>query len=455
MAESSWDAVLGRLDTFWNRTPQPELGRAIRLLRQEFASRREFIDRMAEVSGQLLGADDSLVYRWEEGGTSPRPHYRRILRVLCEVQLVGMDNESRRAFLSRLVAVSGGILSLPLTIQVDVAPPSSPALEPWERLAYVLRHPSRIDEQSLRQLERTTVALQRQEGELTPAAMLPEVRAHLQLVTELLRYGSFGSRTRQWLCSIAGEIAGLAGWLMWELDDGDAATAYFRSGIQAASEAGHRALGAYLVGCFACQPIYRERPEVRLRHLGQRTFGFTQGDAAPATRAWLAVLEAEANALLGRAGDCFQALNRAEAIASQAAHREQAGRPAIPSSQGAFFSDAYLAADEGVARLKLGRSAEAAEILEPLLASLNSNRLKNWYWLYPILADAYIDQGHIERACELASEALVRSFEARIMTNLPLIAKLQEKLSPYRDNLAVRHLGEELETVKRIPPGLE
>jgi tetratricopeptide (TPR) repeat protein len=319
----------------------------------------------------------------------------------------------------------------------------------------VLRHPSSVDQQSLRQLERTTVALQRQEGELNPEALLPAVRAHLQDVTELLRYGSFGSRTRQWLCSIAGEIASLAGWLMWELDDGNGATAYFRSGIQAASEAGDRALGAYLVGCFACQPLYRERPEARLRHLCQRTFGFAQTDAAPATRAWLAVLEAEANALLGRAGDCFKALNRAEAIASQNVHREQSGRPAIPSSHGAFFSDAYLAADEGVARLKLRRAAEAIDILEPLLASLDSNRLKNWYWLYPILADAYIDEGHIERACHLASEALRGSFQARIMTNLPLITKLQGKLVPYRDYQAVRHLGEELETVKSMHPGVE
>ena len=72
------------------------------------------------------------------------------------------------------------------------------------------------------------------------------------------------------LGSIAGETAGLAGWLAFDMEDRRAAAAYFRAGIEAAQEANDRALGAYLVGSSCVQPAYRERPQARLRRLQDR-----------------------------------------------------------------------------------------------------------------------------------------------------------------------------------------
>ena len=74
------------------------------------------------------------------------------------------------------------------------------------------------------------------------------------------------------LSSIAGETAGLAGWLAFDMEDRRAAAAYFRAGIEAAQEANDRALGAYLVGSSCVQPAYRERPQARLRRLRGQTF---------------------------------------------------------------------------------------------------------------------------------------------------------------------------------------
>lgn len=66
---------------------------------------------MARVAREHVGADDSLVYRWEHGQVRPTRRYRRVLAMLCEAQLDIMDHESRREFLSRLIALSGGFLS--------------------------------------------------------------------------------------------------------------------------------------------------------------------------------------------------------------------------------------------------------------------------------------------------------------------------------------------------------
>jgi hypothetical protein len=126
-----------------------------------------------------------------------------------------------------------------------------------------------------------------------PRALLGPVVGHLNTVAALLQGPTRPSLRRQ-LCSIAGETAGLAGWLTFDLEDRRAAGAYFRAGIQAAQEADDKALGAYLVGSSCVQPAYRERPYARLRRLEGRTHGFTRGDANPTTQAWLVTLEAEA-----------------------------------------------------------------------------------------------------------------------------------------------------------------
>jgi hypothetical protein len=165
-------------------------------------------------------------------------------------------------------------------------------------------------------------------------------------------------------------------------------------------------------------------------------------DAAPPTRAWLAVIEAEAHALLGRGRDAYQALDRARAIMSREADLAKGGRPAVLSSQGPFFSNDYLTAEEGVIRAHLGQHAEAASILAPLLDSVAPERRKNWYWLYPMLAGACIHLGDVDLACGLATEALQGSMRMGVATNLPLVSGVRHQLEVHQHDPAVQELDE-------------
>ena len=110
---------------------------------------------------------------------------------------------------------------------------TSVAVEPWERLSAALRQPGRLDREIVSELEHVTVTLEGLESQVSPKALLGPVVGHLDTVASLLK-GSPGPSLRQQLCSIAGETAGLAGWLTWDLEDRKAAGAYFRTGIQAA-----------------------------------------------------------------------------------------------------------------------------------------------------------------------------------------------------------------------------
>jgi hypothetical protein len=315
-----------------------------------------------------------------------------------------------------------------------------------ERLSFALDRPSRVDAECLQQMERTTVFLQKLEGESRRDVLLGPVHGHLLQVMELLR-GSLAPETRRRLCSIAGETAGVAGWLTWQADNEDVSSSWFQFAIDAASEAGNRTLGAYLVGCLATQPHYRESPGLRLQRLASRQSGFTQAAAAPATRAWLATMEAEAHALMGRAGDAFDGLRRAEHIMA-GADAGRAARPSIPSSFGVFFNATYLAAEEAVVRVKLGHHQEAVDILEPLLSGLDPDRRKNWYWLYPMLASSYIKMGNVTSACRFALETVRGTAKMQVATNLPLVLKVRAELDPFRMESGVQQLDDAIDEAR-------
>jgi hypothetical protein len=224
----------------------------------------------------------------------------------------------RRAFLQNIGVTAGFAVT-------------SVAVQPWERLAAALRQPSRLDREIVAELEHVTVTLEGLESQVSPKALLGPVVGHLDTVASLLK-GSPRPSLRQQLGSIAGETAGLAGWLTWDLEDRKAAGAYFHTGIQAAQEADDRALGAYLVGSSCVQPAYRERPHARLRRLDGTTHGFTRADATPSTQAWLVTLEAEAHALAGDEPATLRAMDEADAIMSRRADEPSARRPRV-----AFF----------------------------------------------------------------------------------------------------------------------
>jgi hypothetical protein len=316
---------------------------------------------------------------------------------------------------------------------------ASAFIEPWERLSHALRHPSRVDRATVSSLESLTIMLESRESHENPRALLGPVEGHLGNVATLL-VGSPALRPQ--LCSIAGETAALAGWLAWDLEDRPAAAGYFRVGIDAAKEANDRALGAYLVGSSCVQPAYRERPYARLRRLQGRTHGFARSDASPSTRAWLATLEAEAHALAGDASSCLRAFDEAEAAMSRAGGEDEWRRPRVT-----FFDRNYLAGERGVALARLGQSGAAQDMLAPALASLDPSMVKTRPRLLAALAVAHVQQGDVDRACELGAEALGIAAQQEVQPNLQDVRKLRLDLEPWRDSQAVKDLDEQLRAV--------
>jgi tetratricopeptide (TPR) repeat protein len=390
----------------------------------------------ADKRGWRLPSDDDLIRmmrRWERGEHKPGERYRELLAEVYDDSAPDglqpesiLDDMQRRPFLRGLGAFIG-------------LAAASAFIEPWERLSHALRHPSRVDRATVSSLASLTVMLESRESQENPRALLGPVEGHLGNMATLLA-GSPPLRPE--LCSIAGETAALAGWLAFDIEDRPAAAGYFRVGIEAAKEANDRALGAYLVGSSCVQPAYRERPYARLRRLEGRTFGFARSDASPSTQAWLATLEAEAHALAGDTSKCLRVFDEAEAAMSRAGGEDESSRPRL-----AFFDSDRLAGERGVALARLGQPDAAQDVLASALASLDPSVVKTRPRLLAALATAHVQQGDVDRACELGAEALGIAAQQEVQPNLQDVRKLRLDLEPWRDSQAVKDLDEQLRAV--------
>ncbi len=420
------------------------MGRNV-LLRREREARGWSLD---DVADQLVRAEMELglppsqtdghsVGRWERGERRPRP---RAVQALCHLfrrtpfQLGLFDEEGeepdviRREFL-RL----GGVL-------VGAAAIGHPdSLEPWERLQRAMRHPSRIDLEAVGHLEQLTVTFESLEAQASPRTLIRPVAGHLGTISALLE-GTPPSDSRRQLLSLAAESAGLLAWLSWDIGavSRDQARAYVRTALAAAQEAGDTALGAYLVGTASVVEHAKDEAVARLQFLEGTPYGFSVDDASPSTRAWLAGLEAEANALLGRTTESLRALERANLAWSRSAD----GSALRPRT--VFFNAARLAGEQGICLARLGRTAEARTVLTSALDDLDRNQQKSRPRLLTALGSAHAAEGNVDEACRLAGEALSSAVSMAVQPNLQDVLALRRQLDPWRDSRVVGDLDERI-----------
>jgi hypothetical protein len=284
-------------------------------------------------------------------------------------------------------------------------------------------------------LEGITIGLQRLgPTQVSSRAVLGPVTGHLNALLRLLQT-SLTPSLRARLSSLAGETAGVAGWLRWDMDDPAGAARYFVFAQDAAREGGDRALAAYLAGSAACQPPYRETPERRLDQL--RSLAWS--DATPSARAWLAAKEADAHALLGDDGGCLRALDRAERALDDAPGEGESRRPRF-SPVGAT----WLLGERGASLARLGRTGDARAILLPVLDGLGAESERDRLWLGTALASTYVRDGEPEEACRVAGSVLERAARMQLDPVIKVVADLHQQLGALGSGPAVDELGERL-----------
>ncbi len=402
-----------------------------------------------------LGVDATMISRWERGTRRPRPRYVRLLCHLFELpaEQLGVvedtdvaafpehyqdvledDDVERREFIGKVAALLG-VAAVPAPMLGFQ--PAGP--EPWERLTRVLKQPGKIDQATVDHLEQITMALESLgPTQVSSKALFGPVTGHLDAITLMLQ-GSLPPELRSRLCSLAGETAGLAGWLRWDMDDPEGASVYFETGLEAAREGEDKALGAYLMASAATQPPYRENPEERVRQINGTTHGFSRHDATPAAQVWIAAKEADAFALMGDADGCLRALDRAEHALLLVDNYDPVRRPLHN-----HVNATWLAGERGASLAKLGRSAEARAILQRVLSSLGPSNERDRLWLFTSLASTYLQDQEPEEACRVACTALDRASKMQLDPIFRVVGGLHQEMRSFSKSPAYQELDEHL-----------
>jgi transcriptional regulator with XRE-family HTH domain len=337
----------------------------------------------------------------------------------------GLDMR-RRQFLAELAAALG---------VVTVRGPSLDPLgaEPWERLALALREPSTLDPAGLARLEAEIVGCWREYTMAPSGRLLGRALWRLQDVTQLLSRSPKDALLPQ-LYSLAGQTAGLAGWLSFDVHDHVSAEQYYRVALDAARRLKDHWLEAYLLGLMSFLPMLTGDVRQALEMLG-RAHRLAGSGSSLVVRSWIAAVLAEAHSLAGNDRGCLTMLDEAENCVREAA----ADDPAAD-----VFDTARLAGFKGACLVRLARPDEAHPILELALDSLRPELVRQRSNVLTDDALALLQLGALEESCQAALRSVKVVATIRPAVGSQRMRQLRGRYEPWRDHPAVKALDEQL-----------
>lgn len=258
-----------------------------------------------------------------------------------------------------------------------------------------------------------------------PTTMSPIVGQHLRTVTQLLKVGQ-PAAVRRRLCSIAGHLAGLRAWLLFDMRAIAFAESWFKFALAPATEAEDDALAAWILG-------------------GRSVVAFDCGDASKASRlidrarthvvrlnnhdpvcGWISGLGARVNAKLGRTAPAREAIEqcrRRDWMTSSSTYRH-----GMDTKNDRLVLDYY----EGGSLLAVGDATRARAAFEVAAASLGPERLKGRAIINLNIAITFALEGEIEHAASLGMMAWNIPEDLRI-------GPIRERVWQLRDLLSAAH----------------
>lgn len=273
--------------------------------------------------------------------------------------------------------------------------PPEPDID-WVRLGGLASTRSAVSAEVMDELEQITDRHRTLYHQLSSSQMLVPVEAHLGLLLELLE-GRQPEAIRHRLAAAAGEAAGFAAWIWFDLGHLHKMGLLYRMAGDLLADAGDRGLWSYVSG-------YRA---LTLEASGLGAEAIEHADAAlhraPAstsrtTRSWLYAVTASAASLVAaRRHDVPDLLNHARDALDSADGREEWMYD---------FDRTSLAGHRGQCHLRLGQPAPAIAAFNDGLAELPPGHDRRGAQLGIGLAHAHLDAGDPEAALSHALAAL-------------------------------------------------
>jgi hypothetical protein len=298
---------------------------------------------------------------------------------------------------------------------------------------------SPLDKKAIENLERTASGLYVVCPTRPKRELLTVTQAQFRLLIGLLG-NSPGTAHQNALLSLSGRLAVLMGALSTHLEGTDNGGAWYQLAARFGQEAGD---GSVLADALACQANQVSAFIGDIRKVQY----LTEGIEAVAGRnpnvfhlaPHLALRQAWIHAARGETKASFDALDRAERTFTQASRN---------SWQLGYVDKGWLAANRGRCLLLLGRPEAAEPLFREALALRGPEQIVARSFLSFYLATALADQGQLEEACRVASDALAIPGKYQVASITSRAKKFRARLQPWSTHPAVRDLDDQLKGLK-------
>jgi tetratricopeptide (TPR) repeat protein len=310
-----------------------------------------------------------------------------------------------------------------------------------ERLVWMVEQPSRLDMETLSDLEAITAHHWRLYVKASSKRdLLPGVVGHFQTIAGFLR-SSLPTPIEQRLFSLASQQAQIVGEIYFDIHQFDQALSYLKVALQTAQRANNDSSYSVSLARVSLLFTYSNQPEEALPYLLAAHRPGTQ-PATMTTASWLAALEAEVHANQFRAtivrssSRCLKALERAEGVV----HQPKTG----DDPYGTGFSPGNLAAFKGVCYLRLQQPENAQAVLHVALKQTPSLTEHRAAIILTDLAEAYVQQAEIEEACKHARQALEITLQTKSLHSLQRVEALRPQLERWTSTSYVQDVDDVL-----------
>jgi transcriptional regulator with XRE-family HTH domain len=313
---------------------------------------------------------------------------------------------SRRQANKTIAGLVGGLLLTSSTKLID--PPL------WERLSKTLARHSSVDNQALQGLEHITKSYWQLRSSLGYSSLLKGFIGHLETVEQLMQC-THPPAVHTHLCAITSEIAQHIGAIYFDMSNYPLARSYYKVSIEAATEANNHTLCAVGLGRMSFLPIYSNNPHEAIPLL-QEAQEVAMRHSPPQINAWLASVEAEAQANLHNGSSCIQLLSRAERAL------ESVVQDASPHE--VKFDYSRLVGYKGTCYLHLQKTKEALSALDEGMKLIDASSVRQRSIIFADAAAAYAHMGEVDAACSSATHAL----ELNRLTKSSLVLQRLQKV---------------------------
>jgi hypothetical protein len=395
--------------------------------------------KLAESEGRAVGVNVQMLCNWESGRKQLSTLYRWLFTKLYDLPPTALGLVDDSAFV--VPALVPGPTGMGWAAEDGEEPVNRRALFrhavglTGAAIVGSARGNGHVDPEVVRGIEELTDRYRTLYYSVDPGVLLRPVHEHFQLSEHLLGQAAAGGE-RDRLCRSTATTALLAGRILFfDCSTPNQARGFYDLALEAAQEGGDNLLAAAALGHMSFISASRAKPRAAVevlaeaRRLGERR-------RSPLVLSWLSAVEAELSAKAGEHDASLRALDQAAGLL------QRPGSEPDPVWLD-WFSTARLDGFAGYTNLGLERWSDAQSSLARALSAEPPGSKQRSVFLAD-LASTYLRQGHLDKSCELAGDALEAASQSGYATGMQRVRELHGMMRPWSNDPAVKQFTEQL-----------